>query len=209
VIAGHSIAGEELSYIGSAHPDKVAGLIYLDAGYPYAMYDEVNGNFTIDVVALQQQLALVLPGSNTAPADQKKVLDDLSAKLQRVSAEVAETRSDAEKMPSPPQGGKMPPIGAAILGGQQRFTTVSAPALAIYALPHNLGPLLKDNPQARAAFQSINDRNTTRQATAFERQVPSAHVVRLSNATHFIFFSNEADVLREMNGFIAALPAAN
>jgi len=36
VLAGHSIAGEELSSIGSRHPEKVSGLIYLDAGYPYA-----------------------------------------------------------------------------------------------------------------------------------------------------------------------------
>jgi non-heme chloroperoxidase len=38
VIAGHSMAGEELSYIGSGHPEKVTGLIYLEAAYPYALY---------------------------------------------------------------------------------------------------------------------------------------------------------------------------
>jgi pimeloyl-ACP methyl ester carboxylesterase len=38
VLAGHSIAGEELSSIGSRHPEKVSGLVYLDAGYPYALY---------------------------------------------------------------------------------------------------------------------------------------------------------------------------
>jgi len=32
VIAGHSLAGEELSYIGSHHPEGVAGLIYMEAG---------------------------------------------------------------------------------------------------------------------------------------------------------------------------------
>src|SRR4030095_16388712 len=36
VLAGHSIAGEELSSIGSRHPERVAGLIYLDAAYSYA-----------------------------------------------------------------------------------------------------------------------------------------------------------------------------
>jgi len=39
VLVGHSIAGEELSSIGSRHFDKVAGLIYLDSGYSYAYYD--------------------------------------------------------------------------------------------------------------------------------------------------------------------------
>ena len=38
ILVGHSLAGEELSSVGSRHPDKVAGLIYLDAGYRYA-YD--------------------------------------------------------------------------------------------------------------------------------------------------------------------------
>lgn len=39
VVAGHSVAGEELSSIGSRHPQKVAGLVYLDAAYSYAIYD--------------------------------------------------------------------------------------------------------------------------------------------------------------------------
>jgi pimeloyl-ACP methyl ester carboxylesterase len=38
VLIGHSIAGEELSSIGSRHADKVAGLVYVDAGYSYAYY---------------------------------------------------------------------------------------------------------------------------------------------------------------------------
>jgi pimeloyl-ACP methyl ester carboxylesterase len=36
VLVRHSIAGEELSSIGSRHPEKVAGLIYLDAAYGFA-----------------------------------------------------------------------------------------------------------------------------------------------------------------------------
>jgi non-heme chloroperoxidase len=39
LLAGHSVAGEELSSIGSRHPEKVAGLVYLDAGYEYAIFD--------------------------------------------------------------------------------------------------------------------------------------------------------------------------
>ena len=36
VLVGHSIAGEELSSLGTRHPERVAGLIYLEAGYSYA-----------------------------------------------------------------------------------------------------------------------------------------------------------------------------
>jgi hypothetical protein len=87
-----------------------------------------------------------------------------------------------------------------------KFTTVNAPVLAIFADPHDVGNFLKDNPKARAAFIASNNRSTEQQAVAFERQVPSAHVVRIPNAAHYVFLSNEADVLREMNAFIATLP---
>jgi hypothetical protein len=33
-------------------------------------------------------------------------------------------------------------------------------------------------------------------------------VVRLPNANHYVFMSNEADVLREMRAFINGLPAS-
>jgi pimeloyl-ACP methyl ester carboxylesterase len=39
VLVGHSIAGEEMSSIGSRYPKKVAGLVYLDAAYIYAYCD--------------------------------------------------------------------------------------------------------------------------------------------------------------------------
>ncbi len=41
---------------------------------------------------------------------------------------------------------------------------------------------------------------------AFERQIPGSRVVRIPNANHYVFISNEGDVLREMNAFIAGLP---
>lgn len=42
VLVGHSIAGAELSAVVSSHSDRVAGLIYLEAGYPYA-FDNGKG----------------------------------------------------------------------------------------------------------------------------------------------------------------------
>src|SRR5437773_6007138 len=42
VLVGHSIAGAELSSVGTLHPDRVAGLVYLEAGYPYA-FDNGKG----------------------------------------------------------------------------------------------------------------------------------------------------------------------
>lgn len=207
VLAGHSVAGEELSYIGTRHPERVAGLIYLDAGYPYALYDEVNGALVIDAKELREQLAMLAPGK--MPDDQKKFTDELHASLERVEKEVASKQQELKDLPPPPPAGagpKPPPAGAAIVGGVMKFTTIKAPVLAIFADPHDVGNMFKDNPKAREAFIASNNRSTEQQAVAFERQVPSAHVVRIPNASHYVFVSNEADVLRGMNAFIANLP---
>jgi pimeloyl-ACP methyl ester carboxylesterase len=208
VLAGHSIAGEELSYIGTRHPERVAGLIYLDAGYPYALYDEANGALVLDVKELREQLGKMTPG--LLPDEQKKLLDELHASLDRVTKEVTFEQEELKDMPPPPAGAgqRMPPIGKAIVSGTMKFTTMKVPVLAIFANPKDLGNMMKDNPKARAAFIASNTRSTEQQAVAFERQIPGSRVVRIPNASHYVFLSNEADVLREMNTFIASLLGA-
>ena len=69
---GHSIAGEELSSIGTRHPDKAAGLIYLDAGYSYAYYDRTRGDLLIDSLELRKKLEQLMPG--VGPQDPKQLL---------------------------------------------------------------------------------------------------------------------------------------
>lgn len=203
IVAGHSIAGQELSFIGMYHPEKVAGLIYLDAGYPYALYDEAHGSMYLDAVQLREQLANL----GMSQDDPRKVLDDLLASLQRVEKELAQQKEDWKVVP-PPSGSKpkISPVIAAIQLGQQKFVTIHAPALLIFAIPHDFGPSWKDKPEARNAIEAADQRRTEKQIEAFETQVPSAHIVRLQHANHYVFRSNESDVLREMNAFISTLP---
>jgi non-heme chloroperoxidase len=80
--------------------------------------------------------------------------------------------------------------------------------LAIFALPHDLGQLAGADAATRAAFEARDEATTGAQARAFENGLPSAKVVRLAHANHYVFLSNEADVLREMNAFVAGLLAA-
>ena len=42
-------------------------------------------------------------------------------------------------------------------------------------------------------------------ANAFQIGVPTARVVKLKNTNHYVFMSNEADVLRELRAFLAGL----
>jgi pimeloyl-ACP methyl ester carboxylesterase len=77
--------------------------------------------------------------------------------------------------------------------------------LATITLPHKPPPIFTSD-SARAAYVAQDLASTGRQADAFARGVPSARVVRLPNADHYVFNSNEADVLREMRAFIDGLP---
>jgi non-heme chloroperoxidase len=206
VIAGHSIAGEELSYIGSHHPEKVAGLIYMEAGYPYALYDQANGELELDAIELRHQLRQFIEGYSLEPV---KDYASLIANLDRVEEEVKEQQQATGSFPPTPVSPRMTPDLFAIMEGRERFTTIHAPALVIFGDGDN--SVSGDTPQSRAqdVRQALMKRTKELQYAAFARQVPAAHVVRISHATHYVFRSNEADVLREMNSFIATLPPAN
>ena len=54
------------------------------------------------------------------------------------------------------------------------------------------------------AYFTTADALAERQARAFQEGVPKARVVRL-RGMHYLFISNERDVLREMRAFLAGL----
>jgi non-heme chloroperoxidase len=209
VLVGHSIGGEELSSVGSRHPEKVAGLIYLDAGYSYAFYDRARGDFTIDSIELQRKLDQLLPGKG--PADSRPIIRELlESSLPGFEKDLREQQKQLDAMPAAlfaaQAAAPVPTATAAIMAGQQKYTDIHAPILAIFALPHDLGPALSGDAATRAAFEARDEATTGAQAKAFETGLPSAHVVLLPHANHYVFLSNEADVLREMNTFLGSLP---
>ena len=203
IVAGHSIAGEELSYIGSHHPEKVAGLIYLEAGYPYALYDQANGELELDAIELRKQLRQFTNGYAQEPV---KDYNDLIANLERVEKEIKQHQQDMGNLPPTPVSPRMTPDLFAIMEGRESFTTIHTPALVIFATDPS--PVSGDDAQAHAQAlrQALMVRDKKSQIAAWKRQVPSAHMVLIPHATHYVFQSNEADVLREMNAFIATLP---
>ena len=52
----------------------------------------------------------------------------------------------------------------------------------------------------------MNVKGLHEQQQAFEALGSNAHVIRIKDANHYVFRSNEEDVLREVNAFIATLP---
>jgi non-heme chloroperoxidase len=93
-----------------------------------------------------------------------------------------------------------------IMEGRESFTTIHAPALVIFATDPSPVSGADAQAYAQALRQVLMVRDKKSQIAGWKRQVPSAHMALFPHATHYVFQSNEADVLREMNAFIATLP---
>jgi non-heme chloroperoxidase len=96
-------------------------------------------------------------------------------------------QKNLELNPPPAIAGPAPPMPVAargILAGMQKYTEIKVPILAIYAVPHDLGPQFKGD---RAAAEARDVASAGAQAKAFETGLPSARVVRLEHANHYVF----------------------
>ena len=188
VLAGHSVAGEELSSVASRHPEKISALIYIDAGYPYALYDETHGDLVLDSIAMRGTLDHLHLGTLHLSPDQ---LNEVLAQTQRLQRQLQQRIEDLSTT-GPPRPVDNPVI-VAILDGQQKYTHINVPVLAIFNVPHS--------PAFLRTMENL--------AHAFETHVPNVRIVRIPNADHYLFRTNEADVLRDMNDFISNLQRAN
>ncbi|HMG86617.1 MAG TPA: hypothetical protein VK574_12875 [Terracidiphilus sp.] len=156
-----SIAGEELSSIGSRHPEKIADLIHLDAAFAYAFYDPVQGNLLIDAADLKRRLKNLV--SSAGPREQEAALKELQRSiLPQFEEDLKTQEDDLAKIPEPPAAASKPPeaspIVKAILMGKQKYTSIKVPVLAICAVPHDLGSRYENDPVARAAGSFITTR---------------------------------------------------
>jgi non-heme chloroperoxidase len=201
VLAGHSIAGEELSWIGSQHPGEVAGLIYLDAVDSYSFYDPTQTDMVMDMVDVRHQIDAFEAGEPLSTTVLGQIRDSAAA-LAKSSGRMADNVAMAggREDPAPPL------VGLAIFFGKEKFTTVHAPMLAIVACPHAFAPLAQIDAKAAAIATAKDRARCTDQIQSLRAHVPSAQIVVLPNADHYIYHSNEADVVRAMDAFLAKLP---
>jgi non-heme chloroperoxidase len=230
VLVGHSIAGEELSSIASRSPERIAGAVYLDSAYSFAYYDPSVGDLNIDLADLQKKLEqLGKQPPDPRPLVQGLLQTDLplfEGDLRRLQVQFdamvkslpprqdptavdranfsayrswqarvaglpfpeAELRQQFEMNPDGSVGRWAAKgfVGAGIGAGQRKYTSLRVSILAIYAVD--------------------NGHPSDAQIAAFEKGNPTARVVRLSHANHYVYLSNEADVLRETKAFIDRLP---
>ena len=209
ILAGHSIAGEELSSIGSRFPARVAGLIYLDAGYPYALYDATRGDFGLDGIGLREKINALSNAQN--PSEVRALIAEmLKTDLPRYENDLVARQKELEGLPdtpnrpAPDKKDRRQISSAAVIAGEQRYTEIKCPVLAIFADPHDLRGGPADEKQ-KAAAAARDAEFTEGQAKAWERMVPTAKVIRIPNANHYVFKSNEGEVLKDIEEWVDGL----
>jgi pimeloyl-ACP methyl ester carboxylesterase len=198
VLVGHSIAGEELSSVGSRFPTKVSGLIYLDAAYSFSFYDPSHPQLEIEMNDLKRRIDEIEAGG----IDEQKKLRELETAIARFEGILHQNNEDVRTMPPlPPRS----PSGAAMNFGMERYTSIPVPVLAIFACPHDWSRFFPNDPQRRAARLAADTAQCNGMADALSHAVPSARVVRIANADHYVHRSNEAQVMDEMKKFLEGL----
>ena len=207
VLVGHSIAGEELSSVATRRPDRVAGLVYLDAGYPYA-FDNGKGPTMKEF----QTISGPQPPPPT-PSDLAsfQALQKYNLGVLGFTFPLGELRQQWNSTPDGRVGKQRDfPGYATLMSGMKKYTEIPIPALVIFADPHGQGTWVDQNADAKVrdaakAYSAALSVVTERQIKAFASGVPTAHMVVLPGAHHYVYLSNEADVLREMSAFLASL----
>jgi non-heme chloroperoxidase len=203
VLVGHSIGGQELSSIGTRYPNRVAALVYLDAAYPYA-FD--NGK-----VPTFEEFPALRSAQPPPPTEADlATFDGLREYSTRVLGFTYPEGELRQKRSVTPEGRVGPardfPGGRSLLAGMKQYVQIQPPALFLVSSQSrgqwaetSTDPMIREQIAALRAF-------TERQAKAIEDGLPGARVVRLPGAHHYVFLSNEADVLREMRAFLGRLP---
>jgi len=122
VLVGHSVGGE-LSSIGTRYPEKIAGLVYLDAGYAYAFYDADRGDMVIDRNSLEKELTTLI--ALLPPKERKaQVKELLDRSLPRFEKDLQEFQ---KQLAAVPDTAPVPPVtptttvSIAIMSGARKY----------------------------------------------------------------------------------------
>ena len=215
VLIGHSMAGAELTGVGMLHSDRLGGLVYLDA----------LGDSTDDPPddPTWKALQAKLPPSGPPPVctSDRSSFAAFRAFLQcrhGIAIPEGDLRQGFETAADGSVGAARSPgwVSRAIGTGRpaRDYSKIKVPVLAISdAVDFDLSHLKPEQPQPRndeerallIAFGKATQAVFDRWSANLKRGVPGAKVVDMPGATHYLWMTREADVLREIHAFIATL----
>lgn len=201
VLAGHSVAGQELSEIGTAKPHRIGGLIYLDAANSQAFYGPRSSVLYPVAGEVRRDLERLI---SAQPSEARRLIAKLQVELPRLQRGLEWYQAALGDAVDAPQGAGEAARRAtqdAVIRGARIHGPLSVPVLSLVAAPPRCAPNCEDAASRLRAQEAIE------QAEDFERGMPQAQVVRIPYAGHFIWKTDGETVEREMKAFLAALPS--
>lgn len=185
ILVGNSCGGGILHSLGAEHPERVGGLVYLDAAEDPTLRGSDYPRIPVDKANLPKRV-----GKSPAigfPEAERRQLDErpLDPAIRKAIVEDNHVRPE--------------------------YARIRVPVLAIYrvtTLEQALNDYPPENDQQRAALGQAyaSSRAMLEKWQADLRAgVPDARIVELPGASLFMFLSNEADIIREVRAFAATL----
>ena len=185
ILAGHSLAGDELTAFASRYPGRARALVYLDAAY-----DRTNMPTEGPPPEQPRQADLLSIASYGAFVHRTRGMKLPDAELRQTVIVDAEGRVI--------RGAVSSDTPQAILRGlgPPDYAHVVVPALAIFRPPlGNVDDSDRPTTDGEAFVQ--------RSMREFRREVAHGRVVRLTTGSHYLFLTNEGEVVRLMQDFLA------
>ena len=205
---GHSIAGDELTELATRYPNRVAGVLYLDAAYDRSTMPSVgvsDPDMQVVHAPLIQTFDELLNFRRRSPLGLPPAMETDFWKTVR--------GEDGELVSSPPL-----PIMLAMIAESKRwhpdYAKIRAPTIAIYAfsLERPLTNVLlrpSDSVERQKSNELWRSEHWAWQNQEIARLVrgnPSAKVIVLNPADHLVYFSNSAAVLDAIRSLLPKSP---
>jgi len=201
-VAGHSVAGQELSELGNVHPDRIAGLIYLEAANAQAFYGTRANTLYPIAGEVRRDLERLI---RSQPSEALALVAKIEGELLRLQRGLEWYKRAVQGVPDRPTDIMNSPMMAtqtAVVLGAKIFGPSKLPTLALFASPPQCDPDCGSSASKRRAA------DVEMQIDDFINANPRATVIRIPFASHFIWQSNELDTVRAMNAFMDARAAA-
>ncbi len=215
LLVGHSIAGDELTWLGGHHAERFSGLVYLDAAY-----DRSEG---VDLRV--RELNGILPPEPPIPPS---ALRDYAA-MSKLIAERGHVRLTEGELIAALNIDKPFLAGTPTIDNRTRqaimaaieppdYGAVKIPALAVYAFEDPAWPLPPwydaNDAELKAALEELGrnrDEKRRKDIESFRRGVEKGQILELQKASHYLIQSNQQQVLEAIEEFSrrALVPASD
>jgi pimeloyl-ACP methyl ester carboxylesterase len=212
ILAGHSLAGIELSHFAALYPERVLRLVFLEAGYDYSCPEykamlEKNPARNIQIPGANQDFysisdcaAFIKFAYPSLGAIWGELMDEHLLHAVEISPEgkVVDKMSDAIDRS----------INDTLSAYHAEDTQIRAPTLGIYAIKKNTYYVsyeymtTEQQSEMIEFFHQIVQPWYHHSINQFRRDVPHAKIVEIPDGHHYCFIQQEQLVFQEMMSFL-------